>query len=147
MGILEGRVAIVTGASTGIGWACAIRYAEEGAAVVVSARRLERLESLVREIEAKGGKAVAVACDVAQEEDIDQVVDTAAERFGRIDILANIGQGGNNDLTDLTAATRENVLYAYTTGPLQSLLFMQKCFPHMKRQGYGASSTPHPRRS
>src|SRR5438477_12042807 len=93
MGILEGRVAIVTGASSGIGGAGAIRFAEEGAAVVGCARRLDKLQEMVREVEARGGKAVAVACDVAREEDIDTVVTTTAQHFGRIDILANIAQG------------------------------------------------------
>jgi len=137
MGLLEGRVAIVTGASVGIGRGCAVRYAEEGAAVVAAARSADKLESLVREIEAKGGRAVAVPCDVEREEDIDKVVETALGRFGKIDILANIAQGGNDDLTDIMGASRRNVLYAYATGPLQSLLFMQKCFPHMKARGYG----------
>ena len=134
---MEGRVAIVTGASTGVGRACAAHFAGEGAAVVACARRRENLEALVRDVEAKGGKAVAVTCDVAREADIDRSVETALERFGRIDILANIAQGGTDDLTDLLAATPERVLYAFTTGPLQSLLFMQKCFPHMKSRSYG----------
>jgi len=137
MGILEGRVAIVTGASSGVGRGCARRFAEEGAAVVACARRLENLQTLVQEVEAKGGKALAVTCDVAEEADITRVVDAAIERFGRIDILANIAQGGMEDHVGLLKTTPEGLLDAYVTGPLQSLLFMQKCFPHMRRQRYG----------
>jgi 3-oxoacyl-[acyl-carrier protein] reductase len=137
MGILEGRVAIVTGASSGIGRGAALRMAEEGAAVVACARRLDRLEELVREVEAKGGTAVAVACDVANEDDITHVVSTTAARFGRIDILANIAQGVMGEGTLLMDATPQRALDAYVTGPLQSLLFMQGCFPYMKEQEYG----------
>jgi 3-oxoacyl-[acyl-carrier protein] reductase len=137
VGILEGRVAIVTGASSGVGRGCALRFAEEGAAVVGCARSFDKLEELVSEIESKGGTAVAVACDIANEEDIDRVVATAVERFGRIDILANIAQGAMSDSTHLLDVTPERAFDAFRTGPLQSLLFMQKCFPQMKEQGYG----------
>ena len=72
-----------------------MRFAEEGAAVVVCARRLDKLDDLVREVVAKGGQATAVSCDVAKEEDIENVVTAAVERHGGVDILANIAQGGS----------------------------------------------------
>ena len=137
MRVLDGRVAIVTGASSGIGAACAVRFAEEGAAIVACARRLDKLTEIAQAVETKGGQAIALACDIAREEDIDSVVRSAVQRFGRIDVLANIAQGGLYELADIMATTPERALYSFTTGPLQSLLFMQKCFPIMKRQGYG----------
>jgi 3-oxoacyl-[acyl-carrier protein] reductase len=139
MGILEGRVAIVTGASAGIGRACAVRFAEEGAAVVGCARRVDRLAKVVREVESKGGRAVAVGCDVAQEEDIRNAVRTAVDTFGKIDILANVAQGGIDvdHAKPLIDISRESSLNFYRTGPLQYLLFMQECFPYMKAQRYG----------
>lgn len=137
MGILEGRVAIVTGASGGIGGASAIRFAEEGASLIVSDINKEGLDSLVSEIKAKGGNAVAVTADLAKEEDIDEVVNTCIKEFGKVDILANIGQGGLGEHTHLSEATPELAMYSYQTGPLQSMLFMQKCFPYMKKAGYG----------
>jgi 3-oxoacyl-[acyl-carrier protein] reductase len=139
MGILDGRVGIVTGASSGIGRGCAFRFAEEGATVVCCARGVERLETVVDAITSKGGQAVAIPCDVGVEDDITNVVGTTAERYGRIDFLANIAQGflPTTGYTDVLGTTRENLLDLFITGPLQSLLFMQKCFPHMKEQGYG----------
>jgi NAD(P)-dependent dehydrogenase (short-subunit alcohol dehydrogenase family) len=141
MGILDGRVAIVTGASSGIGRACAIRFAEEGAAVVGCARRTELLDELIDEIAAKGGKAVAVRCDVTNEDDITNVVETAASQFGRVDILGNFAQAFYPyrviDHANLMATTAENAINQFRGGPVQYLLFMQKCFPYMKEQRYG----------
>ena len=76
MGILQDRVAIVTGASSGAGHGTARRFAEEGAIVVASARRKERLDALVKDIKAKGGRAIAVPCDLSNEDEIDNVVQT-----------------------------------------------------------------------
>jgi NAD(P)-dependent dehydrogenase (short-subunit alcohol dehydrogenase family) len=137
MGILEGRVAIVTGASSGVGRGAALRMAEEGATVVGCARRLDRLEEFVREAEAKGGKALAIQFDAAIDDDIKRVVSTTAETFGRIDILANIAQGEMGKGTPLIEATRQGALDVYITGPVQYMRFMQECFPYMKEQGYG----------
>jgi len=87
---LEGKVAIVTGASRGIGLAIARRYAQEGAAVVINyfARR-DEAEKAVHEIEAAGGQAIAVQADVSKSADVDRLVKATLERFGRIDILVN----------------------------------------------------------
>jgi 3-oxoacyl-[acyl-carrier protein] reductase len=86
---LAGKVAIVTGASRGIGRAVAGLLAEDGAAVVVSGRDADRLASASREIEALGGSVLGVVADAASREDADRLVDAARERFGRIDILVN----------------------------------------------------------
>jgi 3-oxoacyl-[acyl-carrier protein] reductase len=137
MGILEGRIAIVTGASSGIGYGCALRFAEEGATVVAVARRLDKLAELAAAIKARGGAALPIACDVANETDITNVVDTTIKTYGRIDILANIAQGGLETQEYLIDVTPERALHLYKTGPLQTLLFMQKCFPHMKERRYG----------
>ena len=86
---LEGRVAIVTGGSRGIGAAIAALLAERGAAVVVSGRDADRLGATVKEIEARGARALAVAADAAKREDAERLVETTRERFGRIDVLVN----------------------------------------------------------
>ena len=83
MSILEGRVAVVTGASSGIGEACAVAFAAKGAKVVLAARRAERLASPVDRIEGAGGEALAVATDVTDEAAVDDLFARAVERYGR----------------------------------------------------------------
>ncbi|MGC2196793.1 MAG: 3-oxoacyl-[acyl-carrier-protein] reductase [Terriglobales bacterium] len=86
---LSGRVALVTGASQGIGHACALKLAEAGAAVVVAARTQPKLDELVAQITAAGGKAAAFPMDVADEEQIKAAFKAAIAHFGKIDILVN----------------------------------------------------------
>lgn len=89
MNTLNGKVAIVTGASSGIGRATAKLFAQEGARVVVAARRQVELDALVKEIDAGGGQAVAVAGDVKDEAYAKALVDAAVARFGGLDIAFN----------------------------------------------------------
>ncbi|MEU7420016.1 SDR family NAD(P)-dependent oxidoreductase [Streptomyces antibioticus] len=87
--MLNGRVAMITGASSGIGAAAARHFAAEGAAVVLMARRAEPLEALAREIRAGGGRALAVPGDVAESKDVAQAVGRAVETFGHLDAAFN----------------------------------------------------------
>ncbi len=89
MAKLDGKVAVVTGASSGIGEATAEALAAEGAAVVVSARREERLSDLVERINGNGGKALSVSCDVTDEQQAHDLIRKAKDAFGRVDILVN----------------------------------------------------------
>lgn len=89
MNVLSNKVAIVTGASSGIGRATAKLFAREGARVVVSARRKTELDALVGEIEAAGGQAIAVAGDIGSENLAKDLVDAAVTRFGGLDIAFN----------------------------------------------------------
>ena len=86
---LEGQVAIVTGAGTGIGRSTALLLAKEGAAVVVAARTLADLESVAGEIEAAGGRALVVQSDVSVEEQAEALIKKTIDAFGRVDILVN----------------------------------------------------------
>jgi NAD(P)-dependent dehydrogenase (short-subunit alcohol dehydrogenase family) len=86
---LDGRVAVVTGASSGMGVTFVHTLAGAGAKVVLAARRIERLEALAKEIADAGGEALAVACDVSQEADIDALVAATIDRFGKADVLVN----------------------------------------------------------
>jgi 3-oxoacyl-[acyl-carrier protein] reductase len=86
---LSGRVALVTGASQGIGRTCALRLAKDGATVAVAARNQEKLNELVSEITTAGGKAAAFPLDVADEEQVKSTVKAIIAQFGKIDILVN----------------------------------------------------------
>jgi len=91
---MDGKVVLITGASSGIGSALAREYARLGARVVATARREERLRSLVEGLEAEGAEALAVGCDVTQDGDLERAVSISLERFGRIDhVHANAGFG------------------------------------------------------
>jgi 3-oxoacyl-[acyl-carrier protein] reductase len=86
---LEGRVALVTGASQGIGHACALALAGQGAMVAVAARNQQKLDELVAQITASGGKAAAFAMDVGDEEQVKSGIKAAIGEFGKVDILVN----------------------------------------------------------
>jgi NAD(P)-dependent dehydrogenase (short-subunit alcohol dehydrogenase family) len=87
--LLEGQVAVITGAGAGIGRACALLFAEHGAAVVVNARRRETTEAVVAEIRAAGGHAEAAPGDVGDREVVEEIIASAYDKFGRIDVLHN----------------------------------------------------------
>src|SRR5215213_850176 len=88
-GPLDGKVAVVTGASSGIGEATAVALARKGAALVLGARRADRLEALAERITADGGRAVPRAVDVTDEEDTRAFIQTARDELGGLDILVN----------------------------------------------------------
>src|ERR671933_2303017 len=89
MGKLDGKVAVITGASSGIGEATAEALATEGAAIVAAARREDRLAELVERVKGNGGKALAVACDVTDEGQAHDLIRKAKDEFGQVDILVN----------------------------------------------------------
>jgi 3-oxoacyl-[acyl-carrier protein] reductase len=132
---LSGRVALVTGASQGIGRACALKLAAQGAAVAVAARNQEKLNELVQQISASGGKAAAVAMDVSDEEQIKAVFKTALGQFGKIDILVNNAGITRDQLvmrmkrTDWDAVLNTNLTSAY--------LCIQQVIGSMLKQRWG----------
>jgi 3-oxoacyl-[acyl-carrier protein] reductase len=115
---LQGHVAFVTGASQGIGRACALVLAEAGAKVACAARSEDKLRSVVDEIQGKGGDAVAFKMDVANEDDVKNAIKAAIAQFGKVDILVN-----NAGITRDTLAMRmkradwDDVLNTNLTGP------------------------------
>ena len=86
---LDRKVALITGASKGIGKGMALRYAEEGAAVVVASRSMDLLSVIAEDINNQGGRALALIVDVRKSDSIQMVVDQAAAHFGRLDIMVN----------------------------------------------------------
>jgi len=109
---MNGRVSLITGASSGIGRATAEAFAAKGASVVVAARREEDLASLVTEIEARGGKAAAVRTDVSATRDVEHMVAHAIETFGRLDYAVNNAgiEGRFAGITDLAEEDWDGVL-------------------------------------
>jgi len=133
---LEGKAAIVTGASSGIGEACARRLAAEGVLTTLAARRFEKLEKIVSEIRSRGGRAVAVATDVAQEEDIAAMVAATVRSFGRLDILIN--NAGTMEFFTIDEMKREiwdRIVAVNLTG---TALAIKHAVPHLKKQGSGS---------
>ncbi|MCX8022789.1 MAG: SDR family NAD(P)-dependent oxidoreductase [Syntrophorhabdaceae bacterium] len=140
---LKGRVAIITGASRGIGKAIAIGFGRAGASVVVAARtehENERLKGTIHEtaleIERSGGSALAVKCDVTKEGDVVGMVERAYEKFGRIDILINnAGIAAPLSILDMTLKHWELVLKVNLTGPF---LCVKYVLPVMIGHGGGS---------
>jgi NAD(P)-dependent dehydrogenase (short-subunit alcohol dehydrogenase family) len=137
MGKLDGKVALVTGASAGIGEGTAELFAREGAALVLTARRLERLQALVGRIEQEGGRAIAVPADVASSADVATVVDTAIAAFGKIDILVNNAGilDGHTPTVRITDALWDEVMRTDLTSVFY---FCRAVLPHMIRAGAGS---------
>jgi NADP-dependent 3-hydroxy acid dehydrogenase YdfG len=132
---LTGKVALVTGASSGIGAATAIELAKAGATVALSARRADRLAGLVAQIEAAGGKALALAGDMAVEADAIRAVEDTVAQLGRIDILINsagIMQAGGIEGADLAEFRR-----VYEINVFGTLYTCAAAVPHMLKQGGG----------
>ena len=132
---LSGRVAFVTGASQGIGRACALKLATEGAAVAVAARNQEKLNELVQQITNAGGTAAAFVMDVAEEEQIKSAFKAALAHFGKIDILVNNAGITRDQLvmrmkrTDWDAVLNTNLTSAY--------LCTQQAITSMLKQRWG----------
>ena len=136
MGKLEGKVAIVTGASSGMGWATALAFAREGATVVVTARRKDRLDELAAIMAGQGREVLALAADIARREEIEAVVQAALQRFDRVDILANIA-GINTPNHELTVVTQEDWDRTIATNLTGAFSCTQAVLPTMRRQKDG----------
>jgi NAD(P)-dependent dehydrogenase (short-subunit alcohol dehydrogenase family) len=137
MGVLADRVAIVTGASSGIGRASALLFAQKGASVVVAARRRDVLGALVSEITAYGGRAIAVAGDVRDEAFAKELVETAVQRFGGLDIaLNNAGTiGASGDTTAISLEGWEDTLRTNLTSAFLGAKYQ---LPAMVARGRGS---------
>jgi NADP-dependent 3-hydroxy acid dehydrogenase YdfG len=84
-----GKVIVITGASSGMGEAAARYLAEKGAKVVMAARRIDRIEAIASELQKQNKEAIAVATDVTKLDDVNNLIETAVNKFGRVDVLIN----------------------------------------------------------
>ena len=136
MAKLDGKVAVVTGASSGIGEATAEALAAEGASVVVAARRAERLSDLVERINgAGGGKALSVECDVTDEEQAHDLIRRATDEFGRVDILVN--NAGVMLLSKIEKGLSDQWRQMFDVNVLGLLYATDAAIPVMKEQQSG----------
>jgi NAD(P)-dependent dehydrogenase (short-subunit alcohol dehydrogenase family) len=118
---LKDKVAIITGGGTGIGKAISLAFANEGAAVVVAARNLSRLEEVAKDIRARGGRAKAIQTDIADHEQVKRMVAQTIDEFGQIDILVNNAARGtfnNADVADMNLDEWHNLLAVNLTGTM-----------------------------
>ena len=130
---LRGKVAVITGGSSGIGEATAELFVDEGAAVVLTGRSVERGEAVAKRL---GDSAIFVMADVMFESDIKRAIDTAVDAFGGLDILFN-NAGGPTD-GPLTSVTEEAIQYAMRLLFASVVLGIKHAVPHLERRGGGS---------
>ena len=135
--LLDEKVAIVTGAGSGVGRGIAMALARHGARVVASSRTVSKCETAVTEIESAGGTAIAVGCDVREPTHVDACVARAVETYGGIDILVNAADDPRVDVPFLEL-TEEVMNASWEAGVLGTVRCMQACVPHMLERGEGA---------
>ena len=132
---LTGKVAVVTGASSGLGKDAGLAYAEAGADVALLARRIDKLNEVKAQIEQTGRKVIAVACDVTDEESCKAAVQTVLDAFGHIDILFNnAGVAVRGGVETLSV---EDWNKSFDTNVKGIFLMSKYVVPHMKEQKYG----------
>ncbi|TLY39222.1 MAG: SDR family oxidoreductase [Nitrospirae bacterium] len=132
---LAGKIAIVTGSSGGIGKAIALKFAEEGARVVVAARRQHLCEQTVKQIREKGGEAMAIQTDVTDEAQVDRLITETVKRYGRLDLLVNnAGIGGGGPIENTSTETFDLVLNTNLRG---TFFCCRAGFRQMKQHGGG----------
>jgi gluconate 5-dehydrogenase len=132
---LTGKVAVVTGASSGLGEDAAIAYAEAGAKVALLARRGEKLEAVKAQIIANGGNAIVVVCDVTSEESVESAMKAVVNEFGRIDILLNnAGVAIRGGVDSMTVAEWDQ---SFDTNVKGIFLASKFAIPYMKENNYG----------
>jgi NAD(P)-dependent dehydrogenase (short-subunit alcohol dehydrogenase family) len=134
MGILDGKVALVTGAGQGVGRGIALAMAREGAVIAVVDRNGETAAETVVLIEGAGGKALQRVCDVRHAEEVNACVAAVVEATGTVDILVNNAVDAivGIPLQDLDDA---QFLISFASGPFASFWFMRACFPHLQDGG------------
>jgi NAD(P)-dependent dehydrogenase (short-subunit alcohol dehydrogenase family) len=132
---LEGKVAVVTGGTSGIGLALSLGLADAGADVVASARRQEQVDSTAKEIETRGRKTIRMASDVGDRASLEKLLAAALEAFGKVDILVNCaGMIKRTPTLDLAEAEWNNILNVNLTGTLRACQVFGR--PMLER-GYG----------
>jgi meso-butanediol dehydrogenase / (S,S)-butanediol dehydrogenase / diacetyl reductase len=133
---LSGKMAFITGGGTGIGRACALLFAREGAKVAVAGRRREPLDAVVQEIIAEGHEALAVECDVAKESSVERAIGAAEQRFGGLNVIVNnAGTLYVGTAEETSEGDWSRVITANLTG---TFLASRAAVPVLRRAGGGS---------
>ena len=135
---LEGRVAIVTGAGQGIGEACAIAYAREGAKLVLTGRTLSKLEGVAEKIKTIGGDVICLEALAGTQEHAEKTVQAATSNWGRVDVLVNNAHTFTDSMPTENPTLVEHVRINMETALIGSLQLMQLAFPYMRDAGGGS---------
>ena len=133
---LQGQVAVVTGASRGIGAAAARRLAQAGASLVLTARGEAEIETVAAQIRDDGAQAIAVPADVSDSEQIEEIIEAAVEQFGRVDILVN-NAAVVWPVDEIAEADAEEWAYAIHINLIGPFYMARNVLPLMQAQGYG----------
>lgn len=135
---LTGKVAVVTGGGDGIGAACCRILAAASASVVVSNLHIEKAQAVANSIVAAGGKAVPVACNVLEDADLVNLVETAVKTYGAVNILVNNAGGGGGGRENPLKIDRDYVERIYNMNVFAPLRLCQLAVPEMAKSGYGS---------
>lgn len=135
---LSGKVAIVTGGGNGIGKACSLMLANAGASVAVSDLKVEDAKKVADEIKSKGGKAIAVACNVTEDAELVNLVDQTIKNFGKINFLVNNAGGGGGGRENPFKITVDDFAWRFKLNVFSAWRLSQLCVPHMKKEGSGS---------
>lgn len=133
MAMLDGKVALVTGAGQGVGQGIALALAAEGARVAVTGRTMGKLETTVDLIRERGGDALAIVCEVKSLESLTGCVQAVVKQYGGLNILVNNAQEVPNG--DLFTVTDEAFEAGFRSGPLATFRLMKLCHPYLKGDG------------
>ena len=132
---IAGKIVVITGASSGLGEATARHLSQQGATVVLGARRVQRIEALVLDFESRGSKAMAIETDVTQSGQVQRLVDAAVTAYGRIDVMINnAGLMPHSPLERLKIADWDRMIDVNIKGVLYGIA---AALPHMKQQKSG----------
>ena len=138
MGRLDGKVAIITGGNSGVGEATAMLFAKEGAKVVITARRVEKLNEVAQKITNEGGEVYAVPCDVSKVEQVNEMVAKAVEKYGQIDVLVNNAGVLEEGLKPIDCCTDEDLEYVLGINTKGCLYCTRAVVKEMKKQNKGS---------
>jgi NAD(P)-dependent dehydrogenase (short-subunit alcohol dehydrogenase family) len=133
---LAGKIALITGAGTGIGRACALLFAKQGARLVLVARRAEPIAAVAEAVHNAGGEAFSVRCDVTQDADVQRAINAAVSRYGRLDILVNNAGGLFVGTAEQTPEEEWNRLM--DVNAKGTFLMSRAAIPVMRRAGRGS---------